>query len=73
MKRVSEHQALHFLRHLIALDAQCRQLLRQARQHDAGGLGDQDNDSLLRECLENLCGPGPHARSQFEETVPNCF
>ena len=74
MKSVSKHQALNFLRHLIALGTQRRQLLRQARQHDAGSLGAQDNDSLLRERLENLCGPClSHARSQFGEPLANCF
>ena len=31
MKRVGKHQALNFFRYLVALDAQSRQLLRQAR------------------------------------------
>ena len=38
VKRVSKHEPLNFLRHLIALDTQRCQLLRQARQNDAGGL-----------------------------------
>jgi len=38
MKRVRKYQALYFSSDFIALAAQCRQLLRQARQDDACGL-----------------------------------
>jgi hypothetical protein len=44
VKRVSKHKALNFFRHFLALYAQCCQLLRQARQHDARSLGAQDNN-----------------------------
>jgi hypothetical protein len=70
VKRVSKHEPLNFLRHFIALDAQSRQLLRQARQDDAGSLGAQDHCGLLRQHLEDFGGPGlTHARSEFDEPV----
>ena len=68
MKRVSENEPLKFLRCLVALDTQLRQLLRQAWQYDGGILSPQGNGSLRRERLENFCGPGlPHTRSHFDE------
>jgi hypothetical protein len=54
MKMVSEHEPFDFLGHLVTLDTQCGQLLRQAREHDAGSLGAEDHNSLLGECLEDL-------------------
>ena len=56
MKRVRKHETFDFLGDLIALDTQCRQLLRQTRQNDAGGLSAQDNDRLLGERLSDLRG-----------------
>ena len=47
MKGVSKYQALNFFRHLIALDTQSRQLLRQARRNDAGSLSAQNHNGLL--------------------------
>lgn len=70
MKRVSKHEALNFLRDFLALYSQRRQLLRQARQHDAGSLGAQDHDRLLRERLDDLGGPSlSHARCKFGEPI----
>ena len=74
MKRVSKHQALNLIRYLVASDTKGRQLLRQARQDDARSLSPQDHDSLLRQRLEDLCGPGlPHARSEFDESISQLF
>ncbi len=74
MKRVSKYETFNFLCHLVALDAQSRKLLRQARQNDAGGLSAQNHDGLLRERLKDFCGPCfSHARREFDEPVRQLF
>src|SRR5581483_4092992 len=74
MKRVSKHQALNLFRYLVALDTKGCQLLRQARQDDAGSLRPQDHGSLLRQHLEDLRGPDlPHAGSEFDESIRQLF
>jgi hypothetical protein len=74
MKRVSKHQSLNLLRHLVALDTQSRKLLRQAWQNDAGGLSAQNHDGLLRERLKDLCGPRfSDARREFDEPISQLF
>ena len=70
MNRVSDQSRSTSFPNLIALDTQCGQLLRQARQYDIGCLDARDDYSLLIECLEDLCGLGlPHTRSHFDQPV----
>jgi len=43
-------------------------------RNDAGGLSARDHDSLLRQGLKNLCGPGfSHARSEFTQSIGQLF
>lgn len=70
MRRVREDQAFDFLFDFSALASQRCQLLREARQHDGGGLSAQHDDRLFRECLDDLSGPAlAQARSQFAQAV----
>lgn len=74
VKRVSKHQALDFLRHLIALDTQSRQLLRETRQDDAGGLSTQDYDGQLRQRLKNFRAQVfPMRGASLTSRLASCF
>lgn len=66
MKGVRDYEAHNFLRHLITLDVQSGQLLRQPRQDDLGGLGTPGHHGLFRKGLDDISGPGfAHARSEW--------
>ena len=74
MKRVRKHKAFDFLGHFFSLFAQSRELSRQPRQDDGGGLSAQDHDRLLGERLNDFSGPGlAHARSEFNQPVSQLF
>lgn len=44
-------------------------MLRQAWQDDASSLGARDHDSLLRQRLEDLSGPGPETGKRFHRLI----
>ena len=68
MKRVSELKAFKLLCVFIALYAQRRQLLGQARQHNGSGLG--SSATTVRESFESLGGPSlAHPRGKLHEPV----
>ena len=56
VKRVGLHQSLDLTGDLVALPAQCQELLGQFRQHDSGRTGAYDHDRLFTEGGEDSVG-----------------